>query len=164
MGSEGGEVYLEPGRLGDPEVLRRLYRRSVDLHKPWVFEPPNMEAYLQRAHRRLIRVEGIGEPVGQLNLGDVIRGPLQQAFLGYCIFSPYQGRGYMGRALPLMVAYAFGEVGLHRLEANIQPGNVASIALVRRAGFRKEGFSPRYLNFGEGWRDHERWAITAEEA
>ncbi len=61
-----------------------------------------------------------------------------------------------------MIGYAFGPLGLHRLEINVQPGNVASVALARGAGFRLEGFSPDMIFVDGAWRDHERWAITAE--
>jgi ribosomal-protein-alanine N-acetyltransferase len=57
----------------------------------------------------------------------------------------------------------FGDLGLHRVEANIQPGNTRSIGLVQRLGFEKEGFSRRYLKVGGEWRDHERWALLAED-
>jgi ribosomal-protein-alanine N-acetyltransferase len=57
----------------------------------------------------------------------------------------------------------FGDLGLHRVEANIQPGNIRSTGLVQRLGFEKEGFSRRYLKIGGEWRDHERWALLAED-
>jgi len=69
----------------------------------------------------------------------------------------------MSQALELTLAHAFGPLRLHRLEANIQPANTASIALVRRAGFVNEGFSERYLKVGGRWRDHERWALRVEQ-
>ena len=52
---------------------------------------------------------------------------------------------------------------MHRVEANIQPGNERSVAFAKLCGFRKEGFSPRYVKIGGRWRDHERWALLAEE-
>ncbi len=101
--------------------------------------------------------------MGQASLSEIIRGPLQQAFLGYWIGRPFVRQGYMGEALPLVLRVAFGELKLHRVEANIQPGNAASIALARRVGFRMEGYSPRYLQIRGAWADHERWAMLSEE-
>ena len=69
----------------------------------------------------------------------------------------------MREALEQVLDHCFGALGLHRIEANIQPANHASIALARSAGFRLEGFSPRYLLIGGQWRDHERYAITADD-
>ena len=104
-----------------------------------------------------------GAIVGYFGLGQIYFGHFRNAYLGYYAFEPYAGRGYMREGLEMVLRHAFGSVGLHRVEANIQPENARSIALVRAAGFRKEGLSPRYLKIGGRWRDHERWAITAEE-
>ena len=92
-----------------------------------------------------------------------MRGPFQSAYLGYYGFAPFEGQGYMTEAMRLVLRHAFGAMRLHRVEANIQPGNAASIALVRRCGFHLEGFSPRYLKVSGRWRDHERWAILGED-
>jgi [ribosomal protein S5]-alanine N-acetyltransferase len=100
--------------------------------------------------------------VGFLNISEIVRGNFQSAFLGYGAVAEFAGRGYMTEAMHLVLREAFTRLGLHRLEANIQPGNIASIALAKRCGFQKEGFSPRYLKVSGRWRDHERWAITKE--
>ena len=90
-------------------------------------------------------------------------GSLQSAYLGYYLFAPHERRGYMTGGLRLVLGRAFGELGLHRVEANIQPDNDRSLRLVERLSFRREGYSPRYLKVGGKWRDHERWALLAEE-
>jgi ribosomal-protein-alanine N-acetyltransferase len=104
-----------------------------------------------------------GELAGVINVSEIVRGPFQSAYLGYYAFVPHAGRGYMTEGLALALRWIFGELRLHRVEANIQPGNAASRALARRLGFRREGLSPRYLKVGGRWRDHERWALTVDD-
>jgi [ribosomal protein S5]-alanine N-acetyltransferase len=144
-------------------------RASKRAHRPWLYPPLDSEAY----HAYLARLDDRkfgylacrrddDEIVGWLNVSEIVRGALQSAFLGYGGVAAHTGHGYMTEAVQLVVRDAFGPLGLHRLEANIQPGNLASIALARRCGFEKEGFSPRYLKVGGRWRDHERWAIRAD--
>jgi [ribosomal protein S5]-alanine N-acetyltransferase len=145
-------------------------RASRRLHRPWL-SPASDETFDRllrcvddvRFEPGLVcRVED-GAIVGFININEIVRGLFQSAFLGYAAVAPYVGQGYMREGLELVLARAFTELGLHRLEANIQPGNAASISLVRGAGFVHEGFSERYLKIGGRWRDHERWAIRAEQ-
>ena len=100
--------------------------------------------------------------MGFINISNIVRGFFQSAYLGYYAFAGHERQGLMRAALGLTVRTAFTALKLHRLEANIQPGNVASIALVRSCGFCQEGYSPRYLKIRGRWRDHERWAIVAD--
>lgn len=101
--------------------------------------------------------------MGSISASQIFRGGFQSAYLGYHIGAEFARQGYMTEALALMLRYVFGKLKLHRVEANIQPGNVASLALVQRAGFVKEGFSRRYLKIGGRWRDHERWTLLVED-
>jgi ribosomal-protein-alanine N-acetyltransferase len=89
-------------------------------------------------------------------------GALKSAYLGYYAFKGSENKGLMAEGLGLVIELAFGELGLHRVEANIQPANLASIRLAQKVGLTKEGFSERYLYVAGQWRDHERWAMTAE--
>ena len=95
-------------------------------------------------------------------VSEIVRGNFRSAYLGYYAFAPHQDQGLMTEGLRLVIADAFGRLRLHRLEANVQPGNKASRRLVRRLGFRREGYSPRYLKIRGRWRDHERWALLAD--
>jgi ribosomal-protein-alanine N-acetyltransferase len=101
--------------------------------------------------------------VGVLNLSEIVRGAFQSAYIGYYAFAPYAGRGYMAEGLELTLRFALRVMRLHRVEINIQPANARSIRLARRAGFRREGFSRRYVKIAGRWRDHERWALTVED-
>lgn len=163
-------VLREPVEDDLTEFVARL-RASRDLHDPWL-EPADPAAWFERLMARnradsgrslLICDAHDGAIAGVMNLSQVVMGPFRSAFLGYYALEPFAGRGYMRAAMPLMLRFAFDEVGLHRVQANVQPGNVASIALVRGAGFRREGFSPRYLFIRGAWRDHEQWVMLAED-
>ena len=104
-----------------------------------------------------------GDLVGVVNISEIVRGVFRSAYLGYYAFVPHAGRGLMREGLMRVITDAFRRHRLHRLEANIQPGNRASLSLVRRLGFKREGYSRRYLKIRGRWCDHERWAILAEE-
>ena len=101
--------------------------------------------------------------MGVINVSQIFLGAFRSAYLGYYADAHHMGQGYMSEGLRLVLRNAFSKLGLHRLEANIQPANRASVRLVRRAGFRREGFSARYLKVLGRWRDHERWAVTVED-
>jgi len=157
-----------PSRADQAEFLAAM-TASRRLHRPWLYPPLTPEAYrayLARLDARkigyLARRTEDGQIVGWLNVSEIVRGGFQNAFVGYGGIAGFSGQGYMTEALELVLGEAFGNLGLHRLEANIQPGNEGSKALVRRAGFVCEGFSERYLKVGGRWRDHERRAIRSE--
>ena len=164
------QVLLRTPTAGDAAEFLAFVRESRRLHRPWVYPPSTRErflAYVRRCRRDdfqglLVRRIEDDAVVGVYNLSQIFRGGFQNATLGYYGSALHGGRGYMTEGMALLLGYAFRTLKLHRLEANIQPGNRPSIALVRRAGFSKEGFSPRYLKVGGRWRDHERWAITRE--
>jgi ribosomal-protein-alanine N-acetyltransferase len=144
---------------------------SSELHEPWIseiatddyFDRLLLRADDERHDVNLVCSVQKGSLVGVLNLSEIIRGALQSAFLSYAAVTGYERQGLMSEALQLLLERAFSELELHRLEANIQPGNAPSQALVRRAGFVCEGSSRRYLKLGGEWRDHEHWVLLAEE-
>lgn len=103
-----------------------------------------------------------GTIMGKVSISGIYRGPLMECRLGYWIGKEFARRGCMSEAVGLATRYAFLTLGLHRVEANMQPHNEASRRVVMRNGFLQEGFSPRYLLIRGRWADHERWAITRE--
>ena len=111
----------------------------------------------------LICLDETNEIAGQLSLSQIFLKGFQNAYLGYHLFAGFTGRGYMTEAVDVILHYAFNDLRLHRIEANVQPHNRPSIAVLKRNGFRKEGFSRRYLKINGRWRDHERWAIIKED-
>jgi ribosomal-protein-alanine N-acetyltransferase len=162
------QVAVRPVARSDEAAYLAAVRRSTRLHRPWVSAPADAEAfarYLARfeppAHFGFVVVLApAGDLVGAIHLTNVVYGAFCSGYLGYYAFAGHEHRGLMRQGLQQVIRHAFGRLGLHRLEANIQPGNEASLALARACGLTREGFSPAYLKIGGRWRDHERWAIV----
>lgn len=168
------QVRLRPPIAADSARFVALAQHSSTLHAPWTSAPSTPEAFASylaqmnlTAHRAMLvctpdQHDGSEQIAGVFNLSQIVMGDFCSAYLGYYVFAGFERRGLMGVGLRHLLRYAFGTLKLHRLEANIQPGNEASVALVRSCGFQQEGFSPRYLKINGRWRDHERWAIVAD--
>jgi ribosomal-protein-alanine N-acetyltransferase len=165
-----GDVCLERPSAQRCEEFLAAVARSAALHGRFAAPPSTQEAYegLLRRARSISTLSYFvctrdGQLAGVININEIVRGAFQSGYLGYYAFAPHAGRGHMRAGLQAVLAGAFGPHSLHRLEANIQPDNQRSIALVKSLGFRREGYSPRYLHLAGAWRDHERWAICADD-
>lgn len=161
---------IEPIQARHETAFLEAARRSVRLHHPWISPPRTVAGFRQHLrryeapnHASYVAIADDGSLIGCVHLNEIVHGALESAFLAYFVFEPYQRRGLMSQLLAGVVDRAFDQHGLHRVEANVQPANQASKALVERLGFRLEGFSPRYLKINGRWRDHERYALTVEE-
>ncbi|MCO5411116.1 GNAT family N-acetyltransferase [Ralstonia mojiangensis] len=163
-------IRVQPVIRADATDLINGNRASQHYHLPWVTSFTDQTGFdqwfartLTGSHVGLIAREAVSEQiVGVINITEIVHGAFQSAYLGYYGMAGFSRKGLMTEALNAAVRYAFDGLGLHRLEANIQPENTASIALVSRVGFKKEGFSPRYLRINGKWCDHERWALLAD--
>jgi ribosomal-protein-alanine N-acetyltransferase len=175
-----GPVELHPLRRRDAAEWSRLRLANEDWLSRW--EPSNGLPWRTRhtpasyrAMRRVVarrarmgtslpfalRVEG--RLAGQVTLDNIVRGALRSGYLGYWIDRSVAGRGMGSLAVALVCDHAFGEVGLHRVEADIRPENLPSQRLVERLGFRREGLLRRYLDIDGDWRDHVSYALLAED-
>ena len=164
-------VEIRPVVRSDATELIRNNIASRAYHEPWLRTFTDSEGFdawfsglVSGAHVGLIaREASSGSIVGVINLNEISLRSFQSAYLGYYGMVDLAGRGLMKEAIRKAARYAFTEVGLHRLEASIQPANIRSIELVKRIGFRREGFSPRYLRIEGIWCDHEHWALLSDE-
>jgi [ribosomal protein S5]-alanine N-acetyltransferase len=164
-------VVLEPPRPADEAALLEMNRASLEFHRGRAFTPTTHEHYARylAACRQpnflglLVKRRADGAVVGAVELSQIVLGVFRSAYLGYYLGAAYAGQGLMTEAIALTLNHAFTTMGLHRVEANIQPDNAASLALVAKVGFVREGYSRRYLKIRGRWRDHERWAILAED-
>ncbi|CAI6087420.1 GNAT family N-acetyltransferase [Cohnella sp. JJ-181] len=100
--------------------------------------------------------------IGRVNLSNVVRGAWESCTVGYYMDREAGGRGYMTEALRQAVGFAFGQAGLHRVQASIMPRNQASIRVVEKNGFRYEGLAEYYLKINGVWEHHSIYSLTRE--
>jgi len=161
------------------------YRRAVDQSRPRLIrwnpvDSDDLDRQLPRQSRdhrtflvHALQPEGDHGIVGKINVTNVVRGRLESAAIGYDAYDPYAGRGLFAEGIRLVLDLAFrqenaGGMGLHRIEAAVQPGNVRSAGLLRSLGFRREGFSPRMLwlpgaDGNHAWQDHVSYVVLRDE-
>jgi ribosomal-protein-alanine N-acetyltransferase len=178
--ADGEQVRVHTIAPADVAPYRRAVEQSRRRIARWnPVNPDDIRGHLaaqSRSHRTfLVRAhhpEGDHDVVGKVNVTGVVHGRFRSAALGYDAYDPYAGRGLFSEGISLVIGVAFAAepegMGLHRVEANVQPGNVTSAGLLRGLGFRYEGFTPRMMWMAdvagrEQWRDHDRYALTAEE-
>ncbi|MGH3980233.1 MAG: GNAT family N-acetyltransferase [Pseudonocardiaceae bacterium] len=175
-----GTLLLRPVRWRDATVWSRVRLRNEhylqqwepdgpgrwsERHDPacWPVQCSGMRAMARRGQALPFAITVDGTFVGQLTLGNVVRGALCSAWVGYWVDSAVAGRGIATGAVALAVDHAFGPVGLHRVEATVRPENAASLRVLAKLGFREEGLLLRYLEVAGRWRDHRCLALTREE-
>lgn len=170
-------VRIRPLTLADTAELLEVRVRNRAFLEPWeplrdelFYTLPGQEVSVGAAVRE--REEGRAYPfvvvagrriVGAVNLNGIVHGVFRNAYLGYWIDEACGGRGFATEAVRLAVGFAFGEGGLHRVQAGVMPRNAASIRVLEKAGFREEGLALRYLRIAGAWEDHRIYAVTKEE-
>jgi ribosomal-protein-alanine N-acetyltransferase len=170
--SANNRVSIRPPNADDRAAFIAGVRLSRSLHRRWINPKAatrkTFDSYLKRFasgenYGFVVIHRETGDLVGVINLNNVVRGNFQCAALGYYAFEPHAGKGLMHEGMLLVLEQAFRKLKLHRLEANIQSENKASLALAKKCGFVREGFSRRFVKVGGQWKDHERWAVLAED-
>lgn len=163
-------VTIREPAVADEKIFLDAMHHSEKMHQPWTkapTTPAEFQSYCQRCQtdnfKGYLVCDVSGSIAGVFNLSEIVRGCFQNAYLGFYAVEGFDGQGYMSAGLKLILDEAFNTLKLHRIEANVQPDNTKSLNLIGANGFRKEGYSPRYLNIDGEWRDHERWAITIED-
>ena len=179
------DVSLRPLRARDAGTWSEVRIRNESWLKRWEGRPPSLPkaswpdrhspavfSAMLRNHRREARAGRMlplgvfvdGRLAGQVTVNGIVRGAFDCGYVGYWVDREVAGRGVLPTALALVLDHCFGAVGLHRVEANVRPENAASLRVVEKLGFRREGLHARYLFIDDDWRDHVSFALLREDA
>lgn len=176
----GGTVVLRAPQIGDYQAWAELRAESRTFLTPW--EPTwNRDDLTKISFRRRLKHyardmrDDLAYPffifraddealLGGVTVSNVRRGVAQSCSLGYWVGRPHAGQGVMTIALGALVPYIFDSLGLHRIEAACLPSNTASMRVLQKCGFEREGYARRYLRINGAWQDHVLFALLAEDA
>ena len=163
-------------RLKDSKAMERLILGNREWLRPWeATNPEGPTSFDIRAQIRMLLkqmdnntclpfvIEENGEIVGQLNVANILFGSVSSCVIGYWVAPEVAGKGITPTAVALVCDYLFNVVGIHRIEIDIRPENLASLRVVEKLGFRYEGLKERYIHINGAWRDHYIFALTHEE-
>jgi [ribosomal protein S5]-alanine N-acetyltransferase len=175
----GQQVFLRHPAMGDYAAwaeLRAMSRQHLIGWEPqWARDELTRSAYrrrLRQYQRELREDQGYAFFVfrhrdaallGGLSISTIRRGVAQAASIGYWIGAPYSGNGYMTDAVRAILPFAFGTLGLHRLEAACLPHNGPSARVLEKSGFHREGTARRYLKINGVWQDHLLFALLQDD-
>ena len=171
----GNEIYLRYYEDGDAQQRLEFYMRNrqfFDLYST----TRDVNFYTLPFHEEAIRSMRASEEqdedyvfgiffkkshrlIGTISLTDIIRGPIQAAWVGYSIDKAENGRGIATQALQLVTVHAFWDLKLHRLEAGVMPHNAASIRVLEKVGYEREGLMRKNVSINGRWEDHYHYAI-----
>ncbi len=165
------DSYLRKPSAADADEFVARVIASRDHLQPWVYgaeDVPAFRSWIARGQRAdveqfLVCRRADDAIAGFVNLNNISLGSLQSAAMGWAAFQTFTRQGHLRDGVAMVLELGFTQLRLHRIEANIQPGNARSRALAIGSGFSLEGFSPRYLKIGSEWCDHERWALLADD-
>ena len=164
-------IELVPADLSLAEQVVDYYKRNRDFLE--AFEPVRSKEFFSLEYQKIVlkkemaeieektafrfyilSVEQPSKIIGIIGLNNVIWGAFCSAFMGYKLDKDFVNKGYMSMAVEMLTTYAFEELGLHRIEANVMPKNKASLRVLEKNHFMNEGISKYYLNINGVWEDH----------
>ncbi len=173
----GIDLALRPLTLADATTFQSVRRANAAWLEPWDATSPDPDAVgrsfedlvaqydadgrLGRALPLVIDVGG--RLVGQMSMGSIVLGSFRSCFAGYWVSRAVAGQLVTPTALAVAADHLIDTIGLHRVEVNIRPENTASLAVVRKLGFREEGLRPNFLHIAGRWQDHLSFALTTED-
>jgi ribosomal-protein-alanine N-acetyltransferase len=154
---EASRAFLEPWEPQWPkdDLERAAFRRRIKRYQREVRDDQGYPFFLFSA--------GDDRLLGGLTLSYIRRGVTQSCSLGYWMGAPHAGKGHMTRAVKAVIPFVFGTLRLHRIDAACLPTNQASIRLLEKVGFTREGYARRYLCIAGDWRDHYLYALLSDD-